>query len=470
MYKRAKGGFSKHVDFIAIDWFTNLLSLQVTYSIRYSTISLVLSDAIYLKLFLIMMVCGALVMTMRDNYHNILRRGYFTELIYVLRNIVCLCAATLVFLFIDHSTGDYSRVVLVETVILWTILCYIGRAYHKHALRKRYSDYNNCRSVILVSDKEHLNQVIGNIKNIPVRDYKFIRIMITDASEKADVMGVPVLKDCAEAIEFMKVNVVDEILVGVAQMSDIPKEFVDACCEMGITLHYIIQDIPDFYGNQFVEHLAEYTVVTAAFKSATVPELIIKRAIDIAGGLVGVLLTAIIFIFVTPIIKLQSPGPVFFSQVRIGRNGRKFLMYKFRTMYMDAEERKKELIAQNEMQGFMFKMKDDPRIYPFGKFLRKTSLDEFPQFINVLKGDMSLVGTRPPTVDEYQQYELHHKSRLAAKPGLTGLWQVSGRSDITDFEEVVASDTKYIQSWSILLDIKIIFKTVVIVLTHRGSV
>src|SRR5699024_735989 len=130
--------------------------------------------------------------------------------------------------------------------------------------------------------------------------------------------------------------------------------------------------------------------------------------------------------------------------------------YKFRSMYIDAEERKKELMAQNEMNGLMFKMEDDPRITKVGKFLRKTSLDEFPQFINILKGDMSLVGTRPPTLDEFEQYKTYHKKRLSFRPGLTGMWQVSGRSDITDFEEIVRLDVEYINNWSVSLDIKIL--------------
>ena len=137
---------------------------------------------------------------------------------------------------------------------------------------------------------------------------------------------------------------------------------------------------------------------------------------------------------------------------------------------MDAEERKKELEKQNEMQGLMFKMENDPRIIKgIGNFIRDTSIDELPQFFNILKGDMSLVGTRPPTLDEFTQYDLHHKVRLSFRPGLTGMWQVSGRSDITDFEEVVRLDEKYIENWNIWLDIKILLKTVVVVLTRKGS-
>ena len=168
-------------------------------------------------------------------------------------------------------------------------------------------------------------------------------------------------------------------------------------------------------------------------------------------------------------LKLESPGPLFFKQKRVGRNGRVFYIHKLRSMYMDAEERKKELMAQNEMNGLMFKMQDDPRITKVGKFIRKTSIDELPQFFDVLRGDMSLVGTRPPTLDEYKQYESHHKRRLSMKPGITGLWQVSGRSDIEDFEDVVKLDVEYIDNWSLWGDIKILFKTVWVVFAGRGA-
>lgn len=224
--------------------------------------------------------------------------------------------------------------------------------------------------------------------------------------------------------------------------------------------------------------MGNYTVVTTCINMASAGQLVLKRIMDICGGLAGCILTGIIFLFVAPAIYIKSPGPIFFSQYRVGKNGRKFKIYKFRSMYMDAEERKKELMKQNRVSdGLMFKMENDPRVIGsekgpgkgIGNFIRKISLDEFPQFFNVLKGDMSLVGTRPPTVDEWEKYELHHRARLAIKPGLTGMWQVSGRSEITDFEEVVKLDTKYISEWSFMLDIKILFKTVLIVLGQKGS-
>ena len=160
---------------------------------------------------------------------------------------------------------------------------------------------------------------------------------------------------------------------------------------------------------------------------------------------------------------------LFFKQKRVGLNGRVFSIYKLRSMYVDAEQRKQELMAKNKMQGLMFKMDDDPRITRVGRFIRRTSIDELPQFWNVLRGDMSLVGTRPPTLDEYEQYDSHHKRRLSMKPGITGLWQVSGRSDIQDFEEVVKLDVAYIDHWSLALDMRILFKTVGVVLRRTGA-
>ena len=269
------------------------------------------------------------------------------------------------------------------------------------------------------------------------------------------------------------------MLIVLPEGIEIPQKVFDAFAEMGITIHVKIADVNEMQGkNQTVERMGNYTVVTTCINMASAGQLVLKRIMDICGGLAGCILTGIIFLFVAPAIYIKSPGPIFFSQYRVGKNGRKFKIYKFRSMYMDAEERKKELMKQNRVSdGLMFKMENDPRVIGsekgpgkgIGNFIRKTSLDEFPQFFNVLKGDMSLVGTRPPTVDEWEKYELHHRARLAIKPGLTGMWQVSGRSEITDFEEVVKLDTKYISEWSFMLDIKILFKTVLIVLGQKGS-
>jgi exopolysaccharide biosynthesis polyprenyl glycosylphosphotransferase len=185
-----------------------------------------------------------------------------------------------------------------------------------------------------------------------------------------------------------------------------------------------------------------------------------KRLIDILGALAGIILLLPIFIIVAFLIKKEdSKGPVFFKQIRIGKDGKEFYMYKFRSMVSDAEEKLPELLHFNEIEGAMFKMKEDPRITKIGKFIRKTSLDELPQLWNVLKGNMSLVGPRPPLSREVKEYTSYHKQRLLVTPGCTGLWQVSGRNHMS-FEEMVNLDIQYISERSVFFDIKIIFRTI----------
>jgi len=218
-----------------------------------------------------------------------------------------------------------------------------------------------------------------------------------------------------------------------------------------------------------LEDFGTTNVIRLSPRLFTDGELLLKRLMDIAGALVGCFICIIFGLIVAPLIFLEDPGPIIFKQKRVGRNGKFFYIYKFRSMYQDAEAKLQTLKDQNEMQGFMFKMKNDPRITKIGKILRKTSIDELPQFFNVLEGSMSLIGTRPPTVDEYNQYSAHHKRRISIKPGITGLWQVSGRSEITDFEEIVRLDCFYIDHWSITGDIKILLKTFAAVFTGKGS-
>ncbi|BBO85857.1 hypothetical protein DSCO28_64230 [Desulfosarcina ovata subsp. sediminis] len=198
--------------------------------------------------------------------------------------------------------------------------------------------------------------------------------------------------------------------------------------------------------------------------------LLYKRLLDIAGGLVGCLLFLLMYPFIAVAIKLDSKGPVLFRQKRMGQHGRVFELIKFRTMCADAEAKKVELLKHNQMNGAIFKLKNDPRITRVGRFLRKSSLDEFPEFINVLKGEMSLVGTRPPTLEEVEKYQPEHLRLISAKPGLTGMWQVSGRNKITDFEKIVELDCQYLDSWRFFDDLKIILQTIIIVLQRKGAI
>ena len=193
----------------------------------------------------------------------------------------------------------------------------------------------------------------------------------------------------------------------------------------------------------------------------------IKRLIDIIGALVGLIIWAIAFIPIAILIKLDSPGPILYSQTRCGFRGKTFTLRKFRSMVADADALKK--LVPNEAKGLIFKNKNDPRITRVGRFLRKTSLDEFPQFWNVLMGDMSLVGTRPPTVDEVMGYSDRHWQRLNVKPGLTGEWQIYGRSSVSDFEDIVELDLRYQARWTRWYDLRVIWRTVEVLLKGSGA-
>ncbi len=248
------------------------------------------------------------------------------------------------------------------------------------------------------------------------------------------------------------------------------QEYIDVCLDMGVSVRIIVKLFQAHGAQRYVSSVGTYPVVTYHRVCLDDTSRAMKRIIDIIGSLCGIILFSPIMLVTAIAIKLESKGPVIFKQKRAGINGKIFKMYKFRSMCVDAEELKAKLQEQNEVKdGMMFKIKDDPRITKVGKFIRKTSIDELPQFFNVLLGNMSLVGTRPPTLDEVEKYERTHWRRMSIKPGITGMWQVSGRSQITDFDEIVELDTIYIDKWSIWLDFKIMFKTVLSMLQRKGA-
>lgn len=240
--------------------------------------------------------------------------------------------------------------------------------------------------------------------------------------------------------------------------------------DMGVTAKVLLHCSNIEGIHTYVSAYGTYPVITYHTVSLNKYAKCVKRSMDIVGSIAGIMISSPIMLVVAIAIKINSKGPIIFKQERVGLNGRHFMMYKFRSMYVDAEKRKKELLRLNEVSSnLMFKIENDPRITKVGKIIRKLSFDELPQFFNILAGHMSLVGTRPPTVDEVEYYERKHWKRMSIKPGLTGMWQTSGRNKITDFEEIVELDISYIHTWSIMLDIKILFKTVLILLKPSGA-
>lgn len=482
MYKKKYSGWLKHADFLILDIIVLQLSFYIAYCIRHG-IGNMYADQLYAGMAIVLLLIDIVIGIIFENLHNVMKRGFWVEAIQTSKQVLEVFALFAIYLVTVQSAEQFSRTVLYLTMVFYWILSYVGRILWKTYL-KQHNKYAPKCSLIIVTKADRLPILTEQLQGETYAAYQILGITVVDADMMGQQIGkYTVIANADSIIEYTRTGWVDEIYIDLEPGDASAEPLVRQFLEMGTVTHVRVPNALTESGRKIImEKLGDMPVITATMNYASPRQLFMKRCLDVTGGLIGCILTGILCIFLAPAIYIQSPGPIFFSQIRVGKNGKQFRLYKFRSMYMDAEERKAELMSQNKMEGLMFKMDYDPRIIGsekkdkngnpkgIGNFIRKTSLDEFPQFWNVLKGDMSLVGTRPPTVDEWEKYELHHRSRMSIKPGITGMWQVSGRSDITDFEEVVKLDTEYIENWSIGLDVKILLKTVTSVLKSEGSV
>lgn len=482
MYKKSPQGWLKHWDFILLD----ILSLQTAFIIAYifrNGIENPYGNYLYRNAAYVFILCQIAVFFLCQPYQGIVKRGYYAEFTKTVKHVVTVMAFVMAYLFVTQQSVRYSRVTFFITAVLYLVIDYLLRILRKWRILNQNSETGK-RSMVLAASSYEVEDTLKRLLSSPVQEFFIVGIALLDVDRTGDTIeNIPVVGDAESVKEYLCHEWVDEVFVKICETEPYPRQLLDDLVVMGLTVHLSLDAVEQpLGGKKFVEKIGDYTVVTSSINMTSPKQMLYKRTLDILGGLTGCLITLVLIIIIGPMIYLKSPGPIFFSQIRIGQNGKKFKIYKFRSMYMDAEERKAELMKENKMDGFMFKMDYDPRIIGseklgkdgkpkgIGNFIRKTSLDEFPQFWNVLKGEMSLVGTRPPTVDEWEKYELHHRIRMSTKPGITGMWQVSGRSDITDFEEVVRLDTQYIENWTIGLDIKILLKTVLTVVKNDGAV
>ncbi|MDD5867398.1 MAG: sugar transferase [Lachnospiraceae bacterium] len=473
MYQEKKSGWIKHLDFTILDLLMQELAFLCAFLIRFRgdwfERDMIYRDGIYQRMAVILFLIDICVVFFTESYSGILRRNRFQELTHTIGHCFIVFGGLLIYMYATRQSLFYSRGMIFLYLMISICFEYIVRVLWKRLIRRRKILDVNKSDMLLIVEEINAEQCVREVGKNLYTDFKVTGIVVVDKDMTGqEILGIPVVCNADGLLEYLRTNVVDEVFIDGntrASSDALAAELV----EFGITVHVALVHTDQMLPSRRLESYGNYTVLTSSMNIRNARQLFLKRLMDIVGALVGLLFTGIAFLIFAPIIKHQSPGPVFYGQPRVGRNGRRFKIWKFRSMYPDADRRKAELMAQNEMQGLMFKMENDPRIFPIGHFMRKHSIDELPQFWNVLIGDMSLVGTRPPTEDEFKQYELHHKARLAFRPGLTGMWQVSGRSDITDFEEIVKMDTQYIANWTLGLDIKIILKTIAVVFTGRGS-
>ena len=394
---------------------------------------------------------------------------------------------TTMFFYIDRWLTCLSKSFIYSTLYVIVLAFYVG---HCNVTVHFYVTFLISEYILLIFSAFFTRWFLRKTKVYAVRtllvgtktDYERVIRFLNHNSMSVKIIGyisetsiypegddTPFLGTIDNMEEVIHENSIDQVFFLQHRKNPVNLEkHVELCMELGVVARVLIHPYRIGKAKSAICSIGTYPTITYHNVIMNVYVKTVKRVCDVLLSIIGIIVFAIPMLITAIAIKLDSKGPVIFKQTRVGLNGRHFKMYKFRSMVADAEARKKELEQKNKVSsGLMFKMEDDPRITKVGKFIRKTSIDELPQFFNVLFGSMSLVGTRPPTVDEVAKYDTRHWRRLSIKPGITGMWQTSGRSEITDFEEVVALDKEYIDNWSLWLDIKILFKTVFQVFVKR---
>ena len=415
---------------------------------------------------LFLMVVHVISYYVSDYSKNFKYRSIAEELIQTIKyELVYLLLALVVFPLLAPDLPHLSIynlfwIVGVNTLFILVLNLFIRKVWKALSRQKKYT-----QRILLVTTRARVDRVLNQLSTY---EYGYVSAVCIVDDERFEASNYTIVT-LDNLVTYTTRSVVDQVVINLPSESLLIADFVSQFEMMGLPVAVNIA-VLEFVTNseKAIQRFGNSSVVNFSTTFYRSSDVALKRMIDIIGSLFGLIICGLVSIFLVPLIK-RDGGPAIFAQDRVGRNGRVFKFYKFRSMIVDAEKIKKDLMSQNQMQGGMFKIENDPRITKIGHFIRKTSLDELPQFWNVLKGDMSLVGTRPPTLDEYMKYTPEQKRRLSFKPGITGLWQISGRSNITNFDDVVKLDITYLDGWTIWKDIEILLKTIKVVFTKNGA-
>jgi exopolysaccharide biosynthesis polyprenyl glycosylphosphotransferase len=358
-----------------------------------------------------------------------------------------------------------SRIVVALTVAFTAILLMIRRAISRKLRERRFLEGRETRNVLIVGDGRVAHALRNHLQALTHMGFRFKGFVALEGktSTSPDVVG-----DVRNCVALARGLFVDEIYFSTPADKQTVISVVEEARAVGID----VRVVPDLYDglawNAPVEFIGQFPTIPLHRRDFPRGAFVMKRVMDVALATLAVLVLSPVMLVIAIMVKLDSPGPVFYRASRIGRKGRTFTCLKFRTMVVDADKKLKDLQHKNERDGILFKMTNDPRITKMGIKLRKYSLDELPQFFNVLAGDMSLVGPRPPLASEVEKYDLAHLKRLDVLPGMTGLWQVEARQD-PSFDSYISLDTAYVENWNLLLDVRILARTVGVVLGGTGS-
>jgi exopolysaccharide biosynthesis polyprenyl glycosylphosphotransferase len=371
-------------------------------------------------------------------------------------------------LYLLHAT-DISRRIVLMTVGLVTILLSLRRLIYRLLLHRNFMRGIGNRNVLIVGTGQDAQTLRHTFEKFQYLGYTFKGfISLPGADCRVPAVSRDVIGSLDAVFQHAYRGFVDEIFVTAPCQREIIKQIIEEARYYGVDLRFV----PDMQGgllwNNPIEHIGQFLTIPLHCSELPEGRLLLKRSLDIVVSALALLVLSPLYMAIAIAVKLDSSGPVFYLSERIGKKGRVFRCTKFRTMTPDADERRAGLLLMNERDGVLFKIANDPRITKLGRFLRKYSLDELPQFYNVLRGDMSVVGPRPPLAGEVREYELSHLRRLDVTPGITGLWQVQARKD-PSFDNYISCDIAYINSWSIWLDLKIIVRTIGVVFAGTGS-
>ena len=373
-----------------------------------------------------------------------------------------LCGA----LYLTHEHG-ISRLVVILLMIFTSVLLAIRRAIWRKMEYSRYREGLETRNVLIIGAGRVAHALRNHLESLRHFGYRF-KGFVALTEREAELGDADVIGDVRNTLQLARSLFVDEIFFSVPADKRLVIALVGEARAMGID----VRVVPDLYDglawNAPVEYIGQFPTIPLHRREFPIGAFLLKRILDIAVSFAALTILSPIMLVIALFVRFGSTGPIFYKAARIGRKGRTFSCYKFRTMVVNADKLKADLAHMNEREGVLFKIVNDPRITKVGRVLRKYSLDELPQFYNVLRGDMSLVGPRPPIASEVEQYDLAHLRRLDVLPGITGLWQVEARQD-PSFDSYISLDTAYVENWTLWLDMKILARTIGVVFSGTGS-